>query len=333
MISVIIPVYNTEKYIDRCIESIINQSEKDLEIILIDDCSSDNSRAKLEKWEEKDSRIRVIYKTKNEGVSAARNDGILASKGEYISFIDSDDYICDEFFSRLLFHLNNTGADIAFGRFRRVYEDHSEDARCTRNTGEILNLEEAAGYCIPKIRTKWFDGYIWDKLYRKNVVFGKDGPVLFDGSIHYAEDCLWLVRVMMNMNKAVVVNEAVYCYEFVRNSSAHQMVHGSGNAKLAEDAVLAFETVYSLMKEKGLSNAENAVQRKLNFQKLACRGVSSSGSVSRFLKTGKGYVGNIAGWAAAEKSFYGFGWASVQLASYYMYFFKTVFRSMKRTGR
>ena len=91
-ISVIVPVYKVEEYLDRCVKSIVEQTHKNLEIILVDDGSPDNCPMMCDKWAEKDSRIKVIHK-KNEGVSAARNIGLDNAKGEYIGFVDSDDYL------------------------------------------------------------------------------------------------------------------------------------------------------------------------------------------------------------------------------------------------
>lgn len=92
LISLIVPVYNVEKYLDKCLETITNQTYSNMEIILIDDGSTDLSGKKCDEWEKKDSRVRVIHK-KNGGLSSARNAGIDVAKGKYISFIDSDDYI------------------------------------------------------------------------------------------------------------------------------------------------------------------------------------------------------------------------------------------------
>ena len=97
-VSIVVPVYNVEKYLDRCIKSILNQKYQDMEIILINDGSTDNSLAICEKYREQDSRIIIINKA-NQGLSAARNDGVAAASGEYIMFIDSDDYIDDSLVS------------------------------------------------------------------------------------------------------------------------------------------------------------------------------------------------------------------------------------------
>lgn len=106
MISVIVPVYNMEKYLDRCVESIVNQTYTNLEIFLVDDGSTDRSGEICDQWENKDSRIVSIHK-KNGGLSDARNYGIISSHGEYISFIDSDDYIAPDFME----HLYNNRAE------------------------------------------------------------------------------------------------------------------------------------------------------------------------------------------------------------------------------
>ena len=92
-ISVIIPVYNTEKYLERCINSVVSQNFRDIEIIIINDCSEDNSLKIIDKYKNKDKRIKIINKIKNEGLSAARNSGIEIATGEYILHIDSDDWI------------------------------------------------------------------------------------------------------------------------------------------------------------------------------------------------------------------------------------------------
>ena len=330
MISVIIPVYNTVNYIDRCVSSVLNQTEQDLEIILIDDCSADGSKEKLKQWEEKDARIKTIIKDKNAGVSAARNDGILLSKGQYIAFVDSDDFIEENYFKDLLLQIEKTDADIAFGRLRRIYADHSEEVTPKRETGDVLDLYEAVEYCLPKMGQSWFDGFIWDKLFRRDVIFKDGNPVLFDSSIHFAEDCLWLMHVMMNMNKAAVVNEAVYHYDCIRPSSAHNAVYGNGNALLAKDAILVYERIGRLLEVNGLPLTDHALQRKLIYQKLACRGAAASGDVKGIKEVGKGYVRNLGIWLWNEKSFYGLKWSVKQLGAYCIYSVKALITKKKQ---
>ena len=122
LISVVVPVYNVEKYIDKCINSIINQTYKNLEIILVDDGSPDNCGNICDEYAKKDNRIIVIHK-ENGGLSDARNTGIEVSKGKYITFIDSDDYISDNYVSFLYNLIIEYKADISIGKHYVLYEN------------------------------------------------------------------------------------------------------------------------------------------------------------------------------------------------------------------
>ena len=120
-ISVIVPVYNTASYLSRCIESLVNQTYSDLQIILIDDGSTDNSGAIADEWQAIDSRIEVYHQS-NRGQSAARNVGLQHAKGEYIAFVDSDDYIDSNYFSTMLQAADDTTDCVQTG-YRRVKQD------------------------------------------------------------------------------------------------------------------------------------------------------------------------------------------------------------------
>ena len=141
MISVIIPMYNAEKYVEKCLKSIINQTYRDLQIIIVNDGSKDNSQAICEEIAKTDKRM-ILINTENKGAGSARNTGIENAQGEYISFIDSDDYVCPDYYERLLHMIENTGADIAVGRYARISE---HDEMKFINTGEVkecTNMEE-----------------------------------------------------------------------------------------------------------------------------------------------------------------------------------------------
>ena len=111
LLSVIIPVYNVEKYLDKCVQSVVDQTYSDLEIILVDDGSTDSSGMLCDNWKEKDRRISVIHKN-NGGLSSARNTGIAAAKGDFISFIDSDDFIESEMYETMIYAQLRSGKDI-----------------------------------------------------------------------------------------------------------------------------------------------------------------------------------------------------------------------------
>ena len=120
-ISVIVPVYNTAAYLSRCIVSLVNQTYSDLQIILIDDGSTDESGAIVDEWQTKDPRIEV-YHQQNQGQSAARNVGLLHARGEYIAFVDSDDYIDSNYFSTMLQAADDTTDCVQTG-YRRVKQN------------------------------------------------------------------------------------------------------------------------------------------------------------------------------------------------------------------
>ncbi len=121
-ISVIVPVYNTEKYLANCLDSIINQTYKNLEIIVINDGSTDNSKAILNKYAQKEPRLKIIVQ-KNQGLSGARNSGLKIASGDFITFIDSDDMVEPKMFEKMLDALQETNADVAVCSFKEIFPD------------------------------------------------------------------------------------------------------------------------------------------------------------------------------------------------------------------
>ena len=144
LISVIVPIYNVEKYLDRCVESIINQTYKNLEIILVDDGSPDNCTQMCDDYAKKDSRIRVVHK-ENGGLSDARNAGMEVATGEYVSFIDSDDYISLDFYETLFQTMIDNDSDIVECSVVKFYEngkfDEYSDDQMIKNFNTVDGLE------------------------------------------------------------------------------------------------------------------------------------------------------------------------------------------------
>lgn len=142
LISVVVPVYKVEKYLDRCVESIIAQTYKNLEIILVDDGSPDVCPALCDAWAEKDSRIVVVHKP-NGGLSDARNAGANVARGQYVGFVDSDDYVSEDMYESMYNHMMETGADMAICGVADVYSDHVENpssqARTVMTSQEVLS--------------------------------------------------------------------------------------------------------------------------------------------------------------------------------------------------
>ena len=205
-ISVIVPVYNVEKYIDRCVRSILGQTYSDFELILVDDGSPDNAPAMCDEWATKDSRIRVIHK-ENGGLSSARNAGIQAATGEYLIFIDSDDVIHPDCLRILMTCIQNTGAEIAMGRFTRFHEENVVEDRflpwngecVTRNNLETLdcffddleNLPSLVSACGTLWHRQLFDGLtfpvgrLFEDEFTTYKLYHKSTKVVFVDAVLY----------------------------------------------------------------------------------------------------------------------------------------------------
>ncbi len=163
LISVIVPVYKVENYLDKCVESIVNQTYKNLEIILVDDGSPDNCPKMCDEWAKKDKRIKAIHK-ENGGLSDARNKGIDIANGDYITFIDSDDYVEDNYVDLLYNILIDAEADISMGKQFVRYSDK------TFNTGSGITYIVNPHDCFDKLLYgEDFDVSAWAKLYKRDL--------------------------------------------------------------------------------------------------------------------------------------------------------------------
>ena len=214
LISVIVPIYKVEKYLDRCIKSIINQTYKNLEIILVDDGSPDNCPKMCDNWAKRDKRIKVIHK-ENGGVSSARNVGLDNSTGEYIGFVDSDDYIDNTMYEKMLKLLKKENADMCFCDIT-VLELNGEINNCHFNTKPIQNKKEFLEN-IYKINCLNFA--IWNKLIRKDLI----DKIKFSEDIYIKEDVLFLFECINNLNKVSYIKENLYFYDMRETSALHKV--------------------------------------------------------------------------------------------------------------
>ena len=211
-VSIIVPVYNAEKYLDRCVESIIKQTEEDIEILLIDDDSTDSSGRMCEEWANKDSRIRVFH-IENIGVSNARNQGIKYSNSPYIMFVDSDDWIKEEMIETLVGLAMDLKADIVQSGFYYVYETYLlyDDRYYSEDMLPIqLNKNELMREIVINERVK---NFAWGKLYKTNLI--KD--LYFEKGVLF-EDVFWAHKVMDRVDKYVICHKPM-CYYLQRNDS------------------------------------------------------------------------------------------------------------------
>lgn len=207
-ISVIVPVYNTERYLERCLNSIINQNFFEIEIIIINDCSSDNSLKIIKKYMNMDQRIVLINKEKNEGLSAARNSGIKIAKGEYIFHIDSDDWIEQNYFKDMYEYAIENKADIVISDYYKDFDN-----------GELIYIQDQKGCKYKEITKKQAieniflsKGYpaVWNKLIKRELY--TENKIKHPNGISLGEDLAVTPKLMYCAKKIVKINKAYYHY-------------------------------------------------------------------------------------------------------------------------
>ncbi len=210
-ISIIIPVYNVEKYIRECLESVISQAYENLEIILIDDGSNDKSADICREYSEKDSRIIFVHQD-NKGVSAARNKGLELATGEYIGFVDSDDYIDREMYSTLVELLEQNGADIAACGYRRLLTDNRLVGVSDGTVSVYDGIEMFRSY----VTEAKINPSVWSKLYKRELF---DDIRFIEGIIFEDKDVV--CRTLIKCQKGIFVNKALYTYRIIDGSLSH----------------------------------------------------------------------------------------------------------------
>ena len=225
LISVIVPVYKVEAYLDKCISSIVNQTYQNLEIILVDDGSPDNCPAMCDAWAERDQRIKVIHKA-NGGLSDARNAGMEVATGELMGFVDSDDWISPDMYQLLYENMIEHDSDIAVCGVEVVWEDGTPSRKLTKEGCCVLNAQEAMRAVIEE---SWIKQPVWYKLYRADLIREIQFPV---GKYH--EDVFWSYQAIGRAKRVSVFDQSCYFY-MQRNGS----IMGEGYSLKRLDALEA----------------------------------------------------------------------------------------------
>ena len=241
-ISIIVPVYKAEKYIENCIASIVNQTYKNLEIILVDDGSPDNCPEICDEWVKKDDRIVVIHKEKG-GVSSARNAGLDVATGDYVGFVDSDDYIYEEMYERLLKSCIENNSDMSV-----CGVDHNGHKKCF-DKSDVYSSEQAIGLMFDR-SVSAFEGYTCNKLYKADVI-NKNG-IRFDCNIKMCEDTKINYQYLLCANKVSVVDYCGYYYAENQYSACNNNSVRLGDSVIAVTsefvkAVTPQQSYYDLM--------------------------------------------------------------------------------------
>lgn len=207
MLSVIIPVYQAEKFLDRCVKSVLDSTYTNLEVILVDDGSKDASSKLCDEWAQKDSRVKVIHK-ENGGVSSSRNAGIDASNGEYITFVDSDDYISETAYATSLSFFKENVVCVEFN-----------DSYCDTNGSPYCNIKERGetlffSSCVEALEHYWDNGInsaVWCRIFKTDIL--KKNNIRFDVSSTIEEERAFVVKYYTSCEGAsVALNNCFYYY-------------------------------------------------------------------------------------------------------------------------
>lgn len=219
VVSVIVPVYNTAKYLEKCLDSLISQTYKYLQIILVDDGSTDNSSTICDVYANKDDRIQVIHQA-NKGVSTARNTGMDAINGDYLLFVDSDDSLTSETVEMTVKAFNDPTIDmVAFG-IKRIDNGTGVICELPMETGVFSQKEMLYG--VLNNYSGCGGGYPCNKMWRISSFGGKDHLPRFAHELYYFEDLEWVVRMLLRIQQAKLLSDHFYHYNIHPESITHK---------------------------------------------------------------------------------------------------------------
>lgn len=202
-ISVIVPVYNVEQYLCRCIDSILAQTFTDFELLLIDDGSKDRSGEICDEYAGKDERVRVFHK-ENGGVSSARNLGLDNAKGEWISFVDADDWVSGDYLKDLQNTYKNEIDLVECGYYNVSKCGEREVLPVFKDTDAKLYLKKLFSYA------PFYEGYLWVKLFKRNIIDKQN--LRFDVKLHYNEDRVFIAKYLIECRNIKILSKCLYYY-------------------------------------------------------------------------------------------------------------------------
>lgn len=250
-ISIVVPIYNVEAFLPRCIDSLKNQTYHNIEIILVDDESPDRCGEIAEEYAAKDDRIKVIHQ-KNKWLGGARNSGLKIATGEYVLFVDSDDYIHEETCEKLLSYVKKMQVDLLLFDFYNVDQEgkvssnNSIDIQAER----IFRGKEVQELLYPFIISTHTVNSACMKIYKRSVLI--DNEIYFDEVIRYAEDYEFCLRLFPVIRSFAYVNKPFYFY--VQNDNSIMHVH---DPKMGEKFVTLYKLRESFLKRENIASSEN----------------------------------------------------------------------------
>lgn len=246
-VSIILPIYNTAEYLEKCLESILGQTYKELEIICVDDGSTDGSELILDRFAAKDNRIKAIHK-KNGGESSARNAGISVMTGEYVGFMDCDDWVESDMYQSLVWAAVNYKVDLVASTW---YFDEADISMKVLNqkavSREVFGREKLLHYIYERDAYRGF-AYLWDKLYKRDLFYDNEGKLfLFDEDLMLGGDVLYLAKLACNAQSAFYIDEAYYHYNQRNTSGCHTL-----DLNKREDWITAYKRLINYYEAEGI---------------------------------------------------------------------------------
>lgn len=238
-ISIIVPVYNVENYLDRCISSILNQTYSDFELILIDDGSPDSSPAMCDKYARENEKIKVIHK-ENAGPSSARNRGLELAQGEYVLFVDSDDFVEPEYIETLVTPAESGTADMVVSN-AFLLDKGADKAPISSNESFVVDAKD-----FLKIGYGVMLGSIWNKLYCRAII--KENNITFPENMTLCEDVVFNANYFKHVKKIAYINKCIYNY-CIDSQREHLTV--SSKTRSADNVFLIYDALEAAAKALG----------------------------------------------------------------------------------
>lgn len=245
LVSIIVPIYNVEQYIEECIKSIVNQTLTQIEIILVNDGTKDDSINKIKKYIDNDDRIILINK-ENGGLSSARNKGLEIAKGDYILFIDSDDYIDTDMVQEMYESMSSNDLDIVMCGYKRVENEKVYEVHPPIESNIIFNKEDIIKIVEQGHNTKsiWF---VWRNMYRKDIL--TKNSLTFNEDIKFGEDSVFNMNSFLSSNKIMSIDKCLYNYRLNPNS----LTQSKHKPNLEENVMLQYCEKIKIVKDYNLN--------------------------------------------------------------------------------
>ena len=238
-VSIIVPVYNREKAIGRCVDSILNQDYRDIEVILVDDGSKDSSYKIISEYAEKDSRVIAVHK-ENGGVSSTRNKALSLASGDYVQFLDADDWLPFDSTKLLVREMEENDVEMVIGDFYRVVDDMVSKKGSIREPGVITRNEYADKMMLTP--ADFYYGVLWNKLYKKEILDRYN--ITMDENISYCEDVIFNLEYLLHVKKVGVLKARVYYYVRTEGSLVQQNLSIEKTVRMKTSVIKYYNEFY-----------------------------------------------------------------------------------------